>query len=93
VAKIQQWATETGREGDLRILSPDSESYYEFLARLQSLSGLDEAVDEILSAAPREDSENGYWRHPATQPDPWDVVAQGGRANQPCGSPISPSFS
>jgi hypothetical protein len=62
VAKVQQWAREAGREGDLQVLSPGSEFYYDSLAGLESFSGLDEAVDKILSAAPWEDSENGYWR-------------------------------
>jgi len=53
VPKIQTWANAAGRQGDLQLLSPSSEYYYDFLADVNSFALIDEVVDKIVSEEPR----------------------------------------
>jgi hypothetical protein len=61
VAKIRAWAYESGREADLRILSADHPGRLSLFGKLQKLADVESLLEELLVAAPKEDSTNPYW--------------------------------
>ena len=61
VEKVRHWAAAAGRLGDLQVLSPTSDFYYDFLHGVNTFEDLDEAVEKICSAYPFEDHDNRYW--------------------------------
>lgn len=61
VAKVRAWARESGREADLRVLSADSPGRLALFGNLQRQADVSRVVEELMVAAPGEDSSNPYW--------------------------------
>jgi hypothetical protein len=60
VGLVRKWVHEAGREGDLRLLTPD-EGHLDLFAGIKSLDDLSRATSLFMTGSWVNDTENGYW--------------------------------
>ena len=60
VGLVRKWVQEAGREGDLRLLTPD-EGHLDLFAGIKSLDDLSRATSLFMTGPWVNDTENGYW--------------------------------
>ena len=59
--KVRAWAREAGREADLQVLSAATPFRLSLFGGLKKQADVEPLLEELLVAAPREDTSNPYW--------------------------------